>query len=60
MAYRPFGGVNSYAVLRAEIRFMGELNRNACFCRSGNFKNGERAGNSLHDREALAKPAARQ
>ena len=60
MAYRPFGGVNGYAARRAEFRFKGKRDRIACFCRSANVRNGERAGNSLRGREALAKPAARQ
>jgi len=35
-------------------------NKPRILCSSANFKNGERAGNSLHGREALAKLAARQ
>ncbi|MGQ5756259.1 hypothetical protein ACUNI3_26400, partial [Serratia sp. IR-2025] len=60
MAYRLFGGMNGYATQYAETSFREKRDRTACFCRSANVRNGERAGNSLHGREALAKPAARQ
>lgn len=60
MAYRPVSSVNGYAARCKEIRFKGKRDRIACFCHSTNVRNGERAGNSLRGREALAKPAARQ
>lgn len=57
MAYRPFGGMNGYATQHAETRFREKRDRIACFYRSANIRNGERAGNLLRGREALpAKP----
>jgi len=52
--------MNGYATQHAETRFREKRDRIACFCRSANVRNGERAGNLLRGREALAKPAARQ
>lgn len=52
--------MNGYATQYAETSFREKRDRIACFCRFANVRNGERAGNSLHGREALAKPAARQ